>query len=86
MHKQCTCFSFAKNAVALNTQVKCGLWTVTYGLDYCLWTGLWPMDWTVAYGLDWGLWTGLGPMDWTGAYGLDCGLWTGLWTGLYHCN
>ena len=35
-----------KNAVALNTQVKCGLWTVAYGLDYCLWTGLWPMDWT----------------------------------------
>ena len=62
MHKQSTCFSFAKNAVALNTEVKCGLWTVA---DYCLWTGLWPMDWTVAYGLDWGLWTGLWTMDWT---------------------
>ena len=46
---------------SINTQVKCGLWTV---LDYCLWTGLWPMDWTGAYGLDCGLWTGL----WTGIY------------------
>ena len=37
MHKQCSCFSFAKNAVALNTQgatTKPGLWTK-------LWTGPW---------------------------------------------
>ena len=51
-----TCFSFAKNAVALNTQY--GLWPID--LDCGLWTGLW----TVAYGLDCGLWIGL----WTGLY------------------